>query len=370
MFSTPYNRSIANEVARVNSRFTQRENALHNGDALEDQFDAKQTGGSYSAGARTSGKKSEKRTDEYKTSAMMPLPMNTIVPHKPSGAFQSPANVAQHYHSGKSVPVGGARSAGAYSAGAYSAGAHSGGAKSIKGTKKQDADAKKAVIEMVMRDAGVKKATATKLIEGFAHHLKKHIEHHIKVNGIKKGGKKVRIADELEGGGFFGSIGHFFSKVGNGIVDAGKSVYHSVIQPVYNNVVKPVATSVWNGVKAVGSDALQLGMEGAQTAMGVLADGAHTAIGVAGQVAPQVISTIAENPELLAGLGKGGRRKYVKKTAGAISAGARSAGAMSAGAHSGGMSKAKIRGGKISKLMKEHGVSLGEASRMLKEQGH
>jgi hypothetical protein len=84
---------------------------------------------------------------------------------------------------------------------------------------------------------------------------------------------------------------------------------------------------------------------------------AGTAIGAVGDVVDDIA---------------GGKRKRGRpsKKGGAMSAGAMSAGAMSAGAMSAGAkSKAKVRGEMVSKIMKEKGVSLGEASKMLKKSG-
>jgi hypothetical protein len=71
------------------------------------------------------------------------------------------------------------------------------------------------------------------------------------------------------------------------------------------------------------------------------------------KAAPVVLKTVASNPELLAGLGRSSPtraspRGIIKKK---------------------GIDKRKIRGQLISRLMREHGMTLGEASRHIKQHG-
>ena len=324
MFSTPYNQRIAHEVLAINSRYAGKQNDIESGDAYDTEG-LLRTGGAYSAGAMSAGRRNRTtRNTEMMTSSSMPLPTNEYIPHKRSGAYQTPAQVAQFYHTGGIQ--GGAMSAGAMTgAGAFSGMfknmkaatkyANSGGA--MTGARKykkkggvmsggmmsddeeemygsgqheevSEKEAKKLLKKHLEVHTGHKGAFATKFWSAFGKHYKKEAKR-----------RNIMVGGAMTGAGFFSSIW-------KGVKKAGSTVYSGVSKAAKTgiNAAKTVVGDAYSGVKTLAGDAQQLGMKGANNLLDQQNKMVNTAIDTAAQVAPQVVQMVAENPELLMAAGK------------------------------------------------------------------
>jgi len=355
MFSTPYNQRIAHEVLAINSRYAGKQNDIESGDAYDTEG-LLRTGGAYSAGAMSAGRRNRTtRNTEMMTSSAMPLPTNEYIPHKRSGAYQTPAQVAQFYHTGGIQ--GGAMSAGAMTgAGAFSGMfknmkaatkyANSGGA--MTGARKykkkggvmsggmmsddeeemygsgqheevSEKEAKKLLKKHLEVHTGHKGAFATKFWSAFGKHYKKEAKR-----------RNIMVGGAMTGAGFFSSIW-------KGVKKAGSTVYSGVSKAAKTgiNAAKTVVGDAYSGVKTLAGDAQQLGMKGANNLLDQQNKMVNTAIDTAAQVAPQVVQLVAENPELLMAAGKhkkgAGGFNMFKNVGKAAAKYAKSGGAMTGG---------------------------------------